>query len=304
MLDGDLEQSEDIEHSRGQILCMTMISRVYSGGLFFAMPLRSGRAKEELGKMMGFLINMLVFCKMVSVRCIYVLPYDLWDSFRKHPRTEEVWEPLELTKEIVTMAAFGSRAQNPMVLVGHDRFVISCMRYMSAQMLPFRSLSTRRLGGFRLGDRKVENGFPGTFIYALVDVVMLRYRRDWEDFSPRNLGRLLDRLAHNLMAQDLDEVLVVNTRRNYGAMFPKTRMFDVEFQVAAPPVVLTTDGDRCSGCPTSGDLQSKSYLGIIGFAIMTIQLFQSTLSTKSLGSAAEEPQEPNSARMFLMETAK
>ena len=28
------------------------------------------------------------------------------------------------------------KPRNPMVLVGHDRFVISCMRYMAAQMLP------------------------------------------------------------------------------------------------------------------------------------------------------------------------
>ena len=37
----------------------------------------------------GFLINMIVFCKMISVRCVLQLPYDLWETFRKHPRTEE-----------------------------------------------------------------------------------------------------------------------------------------------------------------------------------------------------------------------
>ncbi|CAE7241501.1 unnamed protein product [Symbiodinium sp. KB8] len=270
MLDGVLEPQEDIRFSRGQILCMTMISRIYAGGLFFARPFRSGRDKQELEELMGFLINMIVFCKMISVRCVLQLPYDLWETFRKHPRTEEVWEPLEMVKEIFTMASFGSRSQSPMVLVGHDRFVITCLRYMSAKMLPFRSLSTRRLGGF---GNKVENGLPGTFVYALVDVVMLRYRRDtWEDFAPRSLGRLLDRLAHNLLAQDLDEVLVVNSR-DYGTMFPKTKVFETEFQ------------DFELLCALWDEL---SYLAILGFATMTIQLFDSILGclTAELSAAS------------------
>ncbi|CAE7563343.1 SCN10A [Symbiodinium sp. KB8] len=308
MLNGVLDATEDIQCERG----MSMISRLYPGGLFFAMPFRSGRDKPQLEKVMGFLINMVVFCKMISARCLIQLPYDLWETFRQHPRTQEVWEPLEMMKETITMASFGGRSQNPMVLVGHDRFVISCMRYMAAQ---FRSLSTRRLGGFRNG--KGDNGLPGTFIYALVDLVMLRYRRDWEDFVPRNLGRLLNRIVHNLLAQDLDEILVGHAR-HHDVMFPKTRVFDMEFQ-APPPVVMTTDGvpyvcdltiDVLPGlCHHDYSIGSCASQHRRQWAMVKTEAksgLRRTMSTRSMTSAPPEPEdvpEPN-ARSFLLGTAK
>ncbi|CAE7689994.1 SCN10A [Symbiodinium sp. CCMP2456] len=249
-----MDASEDIRYERG----MSMISRLYPGGLFFAMPFRSIRDKPELEKAMGFLINMMVFCKMISVRCIFQLPYDLWETFRQHPRTQEVWDNLEMLKETITMASFGGHGQKPMVLVGHDRFVIRCMRYMAAQMLP-------RLGGFDKG--KQSTALPGTFIYA--------------DFAPRNLGRLLNRICQNLMAQDLDEIFVVNAR-DYAA-----------YSYAIDELSGSDAIDELSGSYAIDELS--------GFATII-----STLSTKSMASVAEDEKAAGeaNAKDFLLNTAK
>eukprot|EP00439_Symbiodinium_sp_Y106_P043313 s1222_g5.t1 len=228
-----IEDSESIATTEGQDLCLAMCSRVFAGGLLYIMPYRhccDGPDVKE--KVADFLAHLVIFAELISVRCVVHLPVRESKYFESHPAFEEAARLARITKACFPMSSFGCRHQTVTTLWGTDKLVIKGAKHVSGRLLSmFTSVANRRTVGMPsatswFGDQ------TNTYVYCVVDIVLLRHRHSPDSLITMDIPRKLDLLARDLLLQDLDEVFMVLRQDShpYPNSRPRQRNWTLEVE--------------------------------------------------------------------------
>ncbi|CAE7633265.1 unnamed protein product, partial [Symbiodinium microadriaticum] len=173
-----------------------MISRIYPGGLFYVLPLDStcrGIVKNQnlcfslrpfsLSEAAGrdektvveFLRDAVELCYAIGVRFVIHLPYKYGPVFM-NGAMKETLNRFHFEKVAFNMKCFGAPAS------------FQCMKFPKDSEKGFKEAEPSEI--------------TGTFGFAVVEVVVLRHRRN---LLVSNIPIILDGIAKNLADQDLDE---------------------------------------------------------------------------------------------------
>ncbi|CAE7257868.1 unnamed protein product [Symbiodinium microadriaticum] len=173
-----------------------MVSRIYPGGLFYVLPLDStchGIVKNQnvcfslrpfsLSEIAGrdektvveFLRDAVELCYAIGVRFVIHLPYKYGPVFM-NGAMKETLNRFDFEKVAFNMKCFGAPAS------------FQCMKFPKDSEKGFKEAEPSEISG--------------TFGFAVVEVVVLRHRRN---LLISNIPIILDDIAKKLADQDLDD---------------------------------------------------------------------------------------------------
>ncbi|CAE7260060.1 PDRP1 [Symbiodinium sp. CCMP2592] len=227
------------ETNTGEGLCtqegLQMCTRIFPGGLFYCMPFRSREERGLMPELAGFLSDLLKLCYTIKVRFVLHLKYDRFCELQQYNCFKELARNLSFEISIFTMSSFGATKQllglqwTPTVLCGTDKLVINGLKHMAKNM-GFTVRSHRRLNAAFPYRRHVADEITGTYIYGVVEMILLRHRRTVNELLTANIPRMFDRIAHDMIEQDIDSCFLVTEIGQVLFKSPRVEMnFEAEF---------------------------------------------------------------------------